>query len=162
MRFPLEVFRAVREVWPDERPLGIRISATDWIDGGWNVADSVLFARALKALGCDYITASSGGLAPEQKISVGPGYQVPLAERIRREAGIVTIAVGRIDEPNFAESILVEGKADLIALGRAMLANPRWPWRAAEVLGANLRYPLPYARCHPSKLSEHSGGAVRL
>jgi 2,4-dienoyl-CoA reductase-like NADH-dependent reductase (Old Yellow Enzyme family) len=153
MRFPLEVYRAVREVWPEERPLGVRISATDWIDGGWNVADSVVFARELKGLGCDYIAASSGGLAPEQKITVGPGYQVPLAERIRRDAGVVTIAVGLLHEPKFAESVLVEGKADLIALGRGMLANPRWPWRAAEILGANLRYPLPYARCHPSMLN---------
>jgi 2,4-dienoyl-CoA reductase-like NADH-dependent reductase (Old Yellow Enzyme family) len=153
MRYPLEVYRAVREVWPDERPLGVRISATDWIDGGWDIADSVEFTRMLKALGCDYIAVSTGGLSPEQKITVGPGYQVPFAERIRCETGIVSMAVGLLHQPKLAESVLVEGKADLIALGRGMLADPRWPWRAAEMFGAKVYYPPPYARCHPSMIN---------
>ena len=150
MRFPLEVYRAIREAWPEEQPIGVRISATDWIDGGWTIDDSVAFSRELKALGCDYVVASTGGLSREQKITVGPAYQVPFAERIRRETGIVTMAVGLLHEPKLAESVLVEGKADLIAIGRGMMADPRWPWRAAHMLGANMRYPAPYARCHPS------------
>jgi len=150
MRFPLEVYRAMREAWPEERPIGVRISATDWIDGGWDLTDSVAFSRELKALGCDYVVASSGGLAPEQKITVGPAYQVPFAERIRRETGIVTMAVGLLHEPKLAESVLAEGRADLIAIGRGMMADPRWPWRAAHMLGADMRYPAPYERCHPS------------
>ena len=150
MRFPLEVYRAIRAAWPEERPIGVRISATDWIDGGWNLTDSVAFSRELKALGCDYVSVSTGGLSPEQEITVGPAYQVPFAERIRRETGIVTMAVGLLHEPTLAESVLVEGKADLIAIGRGMMADPRWPWRAAQVLGADMRYPAPYERCHPS------------
>jgi len=153
MRFPLEVYQAVREAWSAERPVGVRISATDWIDGGWDIADSVEFVRKLKALGCDYIAVSTGGLSPEQKITVGPAYQVPFADRIRRETGIATMAVGLLHQPKLAESILADGKADLIALGRGMLADPRWPWRAAELLGAKVHYPPPYARCHPSMIN---------
>jgi len=133
--------------------VGVRISATDWIDGGWDIADSVEFVRKLKALGCDYIAVSTGGLSPEQKITVGPAYQVPFADRIRRETGIATMAVGLLHQPKLAESILADGKADLIALGRGMLADPRWPWRAAELLGAKVHYPPPYARCHPSMIN---------
>src|SRR3990170_4701413 len=107
MRFPLEVYRAIREAWPEEQPIGVRISAADWIDGGWNLTDSVAFSRELKALGCDYVVASAGGLAPEQKITAGPAYQVPFAERIRRETGIVTMAVGLLHEPKLAESVLL-------------------------------------------------------
>jgi 2,4-dienoyl-CoA reductase-like NADH-dependent reductase (Old Yellow Enzyme family) len=153
MRFPLEVYQAVRDAWPAERPLGVRISATDWIPGGWDIGDSVEFTRELKSLGCDYITVSTGGLSPEQKITVGPAYQVPFAERIRRETGIVTMAVGLLHQPKLAESVLVDGKADLIAIGRGMLADPRWPWRAAEIFGAKVHYPPPYARCHPSMIN---------
>lgn len=150
MRFPLEIFRAVRESFPDDKPVGVRLSATDWIEGGWTIEDSVLFARELKALGCDYICASTGGVAPEQNIPVGPFYQVGFAERIRREAGIPTMAVGLITQPEEAESVLQEGSADLVALGRAMLYNPRWPWHAAEKLGGTVYYPVQYDRAHPS------------
>jgi 2,4-dienoyl-CoA reductase-like NADH-dependent reductase (Old Yellow Enzyme family) len=150
MRFPLEVFRSIRDAWPDGKPIGVRISATDWAPGGWTLDDSVAFARELKALGCDYITASSGGSSDEQAIPVGPGYQLPLAERIRCEAGIATMGVGLITEPEQAEAALQEGKADLLALGRAMMYQPRWAWHAAERLGCDAYFPPQYARSHPS------------
>jgi NADPH2 dehydrogenase len=150
MRFVLEVFEAVRDAWPEHKPLGVRISATDWVEGGWSIDDSVALAQRLKALGCDYVAASSGGAVPEQKIAVGPGYQVPFAERIRREAGIATMAVGLITEPRQAEAILVSGRADLVALGRGLLYNPRWPWHAAAELGQEAYYPPQYERAHPS------------
>jgi 2,4-dienoyl-CoA reductase-like NADH-dependent reductase (Old Yellow Enzyme family) len=150
MRFVLEAFRAVRDAWPGHKPVGVRISATDWAEGGWTMDDSVVLAQRLKGLGCDYMTASSGGTTPEQKIAAEPGYQVPFAERIRREAGIATMAVGLITEPRHAEAILASGGADLIALGRGMIYNPRWPWHAAAELGEEAFYPLQYERAHPS------------
>jgi len=150
MRYPLEVFAAIRAAWPERKPLGVRISATDWVAGGWDGDDSVAFARALKAAGCDYVTASSGGVAADQKITLGPGYQVPYARRIREEAGIPAMAVGLINEPQQAEQVLLDGAADLIALGRGMTWNPRWPWHAAEALGAAAAFPPQYARSHPS------------
>ena len=150
MRFVLEVFSAVRAAWPERKPLGVRISATDWVEGGWSLDDSIVLAQRLKALGCDYIAASSGGAVPEQKIEVGPGYQVPFAARIRKEAGIATVAVGLITEPRQAEAILQAEQADLVALGRGMLYNPRWPWHAAAELGEEAFYPPQYDRAHPS------------
>lgn len=150
MRFVLEVFSAVRETLPAHKPMGVRLSATDWIEGGWSLDDSVALARRLKALGCDYITASSGGTGPEQKIIAKPGYQVPFAARIRQDSGIPTVAVGLITEPQQAEEVLASGSADLVALGRMMLYNPRWPWQAAEQLGASAAYPPQYERSHPS------------
>ena len=155
MRFPLEVFSAVRKVWPEARPLGVRISASDWIEGGWDLAQSIAFSRQLKALGCDWIDASSGGLAPEQKITLGPGYQVQFAEAIRREAGIPTIAVGLITEPQQAEAIIAAGRADMVALARAMLFNPHWAWRAAAELGGQVSAPKQYWRAGP-----HGAGAI--
>ena len=150
MRFALEIFRAVREVWPERKPIGVRISSTDWAEGGWTIEDSIVFARALRALGCDYITASSGGAVAEQKLNVYPGYQVPFAERIRREANIATMAVGLITQPLQAEEIIAGERADLVALGRGMLYNPRWAWHAAVELGAEFSYPPQYERSHPS------------
>jgi 2,4-dienoyl-CoA reductase-like NADH-dependent reductase (Old Yellow Enzyme family) len=150
MRFVLEVFQSVRDAWPAHKPLGVRISASDWVEGGWSIEDSVVLAKRLKELGCDYITASSGGAVPEQKITVHPGYQVPFAERIRKEADIATMAVGLITQPQQAEEILSRGQADLIALGRAILFNPRWPWHAAAELGEEAAYPPQYERSHPS------------
>ena len=150
MRFSLEVFRSLRDAWPQDKPFGVRISATDWTPGGWTLEDSIVFARELRALGCDYVTASSGGSSDEQSIPVGPGYQLPFAEAIRREAGIATMGVGMITEPEQAEAALQEGKADLIALGRAMMYQPRWAWQAAERLGADAYFPPQYARSHPS------------
>jgi 2,4-dienoyl-CoA reductase-like NADH-dependent reductase (Old Yellow Enzyme family) len=153
MRFGLELFKAVRDVWPERKPLGIRISTTDWVDGGWEVEDSIAFVNKLKELGCDYVTASSGGSVPEQRLKVYPGYQVPNAERIRHETGMCTMAVGLITEPRQAEEILSSGKADLVAIGRGMLYNPRWPWHAAVELGEEFFYPKQYERSHPSMRS---------
>lgn len=150
MRFALEIFEAVRGVWPQHKPLGIRLSTTDWVDGGWEVEDSIELVTALKQRGCDYVTASSGGSVPEQRLKIYPGYQVPHAERIRRATGMCTMAVGLITEPRQAEDILASGKADLVALGRGMLYNPRWPWHAAVELGEEFSYPQQYERAHPS------------
>ena len=150
MRLLLEVFEAVRAEWPEDKPVGVRISATDWVDGGWTLDESVQLAARLRELGCDYITASSGGSVPEQNIKIEPGYQVPFAERIRRETGMPTIAVGLITAPRHAEEILAEGKADMIALGRGMLFNPRWPWHAALELGEEPTFPVQYERSHPA------------
>ena len=150
MRFGLELFGAVRAVWPERKPMGIRISATDFAEGGWDIEDSIVFVQALQELGCDYVTASGGGAVPEQKLNVYPGYQVPYAERIKAETGICTMAVGLITEPKQAEEILTSGKADLVALGRGMLYNPRWPWHAAVELGEEFFYPKQYERSHPS------------
>jgi 2,4-dienoyl-CoA reductase-like NADH-dependent reductase (Old Yellow Enzyme family) len=149
MRFPLEIFEAVRQAWPDDRPLGVRISSTDWVAGGWDIDDSVAFARELKARGCDWVDCSSGGVSPQQKIPLSPGYQVPFAKRIRAEAGIATIAVGLITEPSQAENIIANGDADCVALARAMLYDPRWAWHAAATLGGTVQAPEPYWRCPP-------------
>ena len=149
MRFVLEMFDAIRAVWPDRKAIGVRISATDWVADGWTLDDSVTLSRTLREHGCDYITASSGGAVPEQELKVFPGYQVPFAERIRREADIPTMAVGLITEPAQAEEILASGQADLVALGRGMLFNPRWPWHAAIELEATVAYPPQYDRSHP-------------
>jgi 2,4-dienoyl-CoA reductase-like NADH-dependent reductase (Old Yellow Enzyme family) len=149
MRFPLEVFSAVRKVWPEAKPLGVRISASDWIEGGWDLAQSIEFSRQLKTLGCDWIDASSGGLAPEQKITLGPGYQVHFAEAIRKDTGIPTIAVGLITEPKQAEEIVASGKADMVALARGMLFDPHWAWRAAAELGGAVSAPKQYWRAAP-------------
>jgi 2,4-dienoyl-CoA reductase-like NADH-dependent reductase (Old Yellow Enzyme family) len=151
LRFPLEVFGAMREVWPEHKPLGVRISGTDYVEGGWDIGDSVVLGEQLKSLGCDFIDVSGGGLAPQQKISVGLGYQVPLAERLRREAKLPTITVGMINLPRQAEAIIAGGQADLVALARGMLYNPRWTWHAAEELWAEAAYPPQYRRCQPSR-----------
>jgi 2,4-dienoyl-CoA reductase-like NADH-dependent reductase (Old Yellow Enzyme family) len=149
MRFPLEVFEAVREVWPADKPLGVRISSTDWVEGGWDIEDSVALARELKARGCDWIDCSGGGVSPQQKIPLAPGYQVPFAKRIRTEAEIPTVAVGLITDPKQAEAIIGRGDADLVALARAMLYDPRWAWHAAAALGGETRAPEQYWRCPP-------------
>lgn len=149
MRFPLEVFEAVRAVWPADRPLGIRVSATDWVDGGWDIEQTVTFLKEVKALGCDFADVSSGGNDPRQQIPLGPGYQVPFAERVKRDVDIATMAVGMIREPQLAEDIVAGGKADLIALARGMMYDPRWAWHAAEELGAETPYAEQYKRCRP-------------
>ena len=145
-RLVREVVGALRNILPEELPLLVRISATDWVDGGWNLGESVALAKELRALGVDLVDCSSGGLAPQQKIALGPGYQVPFAARIRAEAGLATGAVGLITEPNQAEQILAEGSADLVLLARELLRNPRWPLHAAQVLGAEVPWPASYAR----------------
>ena len=150
MRFVLGVCEAVRAAFPAGKVVGVRVSATDWIPGGWDLPDTLRLCAELKARGCDYICASSGGTAPEQSITVGPLYQVPFSEVIRREVDIPTMAVGLITEPREAEGILQDGRADLVALGRGMLMNPRWAWRAADELGAEAAFPPQYERAHPS------------
>ncbi len=151
MRFPLEVFEAVRAVWPDEKPLGIRVSATDWVEGGWTPEQTVELAKQTKALGCDFVDVSSGGLDPRQKIDLGPGYQVPLAAQVKQEAAIPTWAVGMITEPHQAEAIVAEGKADCVALARGMMYDPRWAWHAAEALGVGTAYADQYIRAEPGR-----------
>ncbi|WP_420093132.1 NADH:flavin oxidoreductase/NADH oxidase [Noviherbaspirillum denitrificans] len=149
-RLALEIFDECRALWPKHKPMGVRISAVDWVDGGWDLDDSVAIAKELQARGCDYVCATSGGSSMKQKIVHGPGYQVPFAERIRHEGGIPTMAVGQITEAEQAEAILQDGKADLIALARGMLYNPRWAWHAAAKLGVHLDYPKRYVNCHPA------------
>jgi len=149
MRFPLEVFAAVREAWPQDKPMGVRISATDWVEGGWTIEDSIALVGRLKTLGCDWIDTSSGGISPAQKIPLGPGYQVHLAREIRRATDVATMAVGLITEAKQAEAIVASGDADLVAMARAMLWDPRWPWHAAAALGAQVRAPQQYWRSPP-------------
>lgn len=152
MRLLLEIFNEVRAVFPPHKALGVRISASDWVDGGWDEQQSVMLAKALKELGCDYIHVSSGGISPLQKIPVGPNYQVPFAETIKRESGLPTIAVGLITEPEQAEAIVATGQADMIALARGILYNPRWPWHAAAKLGEKVSAPPQYWRSEPHVL----------
>lgn len=149
MRFPLEVFRAARAAWPHAKPIGAKISGTDFAPGGWTPDEAVVYARELKKSGCDYVIVSGGGMVLDANVTTSPGYQVPYAERVRQETGIVTGAVGLISEPQQAEDIVASGKADFVALARAMLFDPRWPWHAAVVLDADIQYPPQYERAHP-------------
>jgi 2,4-dienoyl-CoA reductase-like NADH-dependent reductase (Old Yellow Enzyme family) len=145
-RLALEVVEAVRGVWPDNLPVFLRISATDWVEGGWTPDESVELARSVRELGVDLVDCSSGGLALEQKIPLEPGYQVPFAERIRREAGILTGAVGLITTPAQADEIVRSGKADLVLLAREFLRDPYFPLHAAKALGVELKPPVQYGR----------------
>lgn len=154
MRFPLAVFESVRQAIPKEVTVGVRISGTDWVDGGWDLKDSIQFGHAVKKLGCDYIHVSSGGLSPKQNIPIGPNYQVALAEKVRAETKLPTIAVGLITEPEQAELILANGEADMVALARGMLYDPRWPWHAAAKLGGHVSAPNQYLRCQPHDLKD--------
>jgi 2,4-dienoyl-CoA reductase-like NADH-dependent reductase (Old Yellow Enzyme family) len=149
LRFVLEVFDAMRAAVPASMPVGVRLSATDWVDGGWDVDQSVALGLALKARGCSFLHISSGGISPAQKIPLGPHYQVPLAQRIRAEVGLPTMAVGLITEPKEAEAVITQGQADFVALARGMLFNPRWPWHAAAELGASVAAPKQYWRSQP-------------
>lgn len=141
-----EVVESVRRVWPERLPLAIRISATDWVDGGWDIDQSIALAQQLKPLGVDLVDCSSGGAVPRVKIPVGPGYQVPFAEQIRREADIATAAVGMITEPEQSEEIIHSGQADMVLLARELLREPYWPIKASLVLGGDLQPPVQYAR----------------
>ena len=145
-RFPLRVVRAVREAWPDSLPLFVRISATDWVESGWDIDQSVQFAIWLKEAGVDLVDCSSGGLVPDAGIPAGPGFQVPFAERIRREAGVATGAVGVITDPVQAEHIVRTGQADAVLMAREFLRDPYWPLHAARELGAGMDWPVQYAR----------------
>lgn len=160
MRFPLEVFDAVRAAFPADRPVWVRLSATDWVDGGWDLDDAVAFTRALKDRGAAAIHVSSGGISPQQKIPVGPGYQVHLAERIKAEVGLPTVAVGLITEPQQAEAIVAEGRADAVALARGILYDPRWPWHAAAALGAQVQAPPQYWRAQPREYRDLFGATT--
>jgi 2,4-dienoyl-CoA reductase-like NADH-dependent reductase (Old Yellow Enzyme family) len=147
MRFPLAVCEAVRKAWPEDLPVLVRISASDWKEGGWDLAQSIEFCKRLKALGIDLIDCSSGGNAHDQKIALGPGYQVRFAEAIRREAGVPVGAVGLIVDAVQAEHILATGQADAVSLARAMLRDPYWPRHAARELGLDSQWPDQYKRC---------------
>ncbi len=151
LRFPLEVFDAVRSVFPAERPVTIRVSGTDWAPGGWDLDQTVAFAKALDAHGCSAIHVSSGGLTPAQQIPFGPGYQVPLARAVKAATHLPVIAVGMITDFDQAEAIIGTGDADFIALARAILYNPRWPWHAAAHFGATVKAPKQYLRSQPSR-----------
>jgi len=146
MRLALEIAGACRAAWPDKLPLFARISATDWVDGGWSLRDSIQLARELKKTGVDLIDCSSGGSAPRAAVPVGPGYQVPFAEAIRKEAGVATGAVGLITDPRQAEEIVASGRADAVFLAREFLRDPYWPLHAAKALGADVPWPKQYLR----------------
>jgi 2,4-dienoyl-CoA reductase-like NADH-dependent reductase (Old Yellow Enzyme family) len=149
MRFPLEVFEAVRAAFPAGKPVSVRVSASDWAEGGWTAEEAAVFAQALEARGCDAIHVSSGGLTPAQRIPVGPSYQVPLARAIKAKTRMPVIAVGLITGFDQAEAIVGTGDADLVALARTILFNPRWPWHAAAHFGARIRVPSQYLRSQP-------------
>jgi 2,4-dienoyl-CoA reductase-like NADH-dependent reductase (Old Yellow Enzyme family) len=151
MRFPLEAFDAVRAAFPAERPVSVRVSGTDWADGGWDIVETIAFAKALGARGCSAIHVSSGGMTPAAKIPVGPGYQVPLARAVKAATGLPTIAVGLIMDFEQAEMIVSTGDADLVAVARTILYDPRWPWHAAAHLGATVKAPKQYLRSHPRR-----------
>jgi NADPH2 dehydrogenase len=146
-------------VFPEESPVGVRVSATDWLDGedAWTLENTVEFAQRLKERGCDWIDVSSGGISPRQRIKPGPGFQVPFAEAIRHATSLTTIAVGLITEPRQAESIVAAGQADMVALARAMLLDPRWPWRAAIEMGGKVSVPHQYWRALPRNASHAFG-----
>ena len=154
MRFPLEVFDAVRNVVPADFPLSVRVSATDWMENGWDLEQTIAFAKALEQRGCEAVHVSSGGLHPAQQIPVGPGYQVPLARGVKQAVSIPVIAVGMITDYDHAEAIVANGDADLIALARGMLYDPRWPWHAAAHLGATVRAPKQYLRSQPRRFKD--------
>ena len=157
MRFPLEVYEAVRAAVPASVAVGVRISATDWVEGGWEIEQSVRFAQELKQLGADFIHVSSGGISPQQQIPIGPGYQVAFAERIKRDSGLPTISVGLITEAQQAEDIIANGQSDMVALARAILFDPRWPWHAAAQLGAQVQAPPQYWRSQPREFKNLFG-----
>jgi 2,4-dienoyl-CoA reductase-like NADH-dependent reductase (Old Yellow Enzyme family) len=160
LRYPLEVFDAVRAAFPGDKPVGVKVSATDWVEGGWDLAQTIEFTKALKARGVDWITASSGGVSPRQKIPLGPGYQVPFAEAIKAATGVTTIAVGLITEARQADDIVASGKSDMVSLARAMLYDPRWPWHAAAELSATITAPPQYWRSPPHQYKDLFGEIV--
>lgn len=154
MRFPLELFAAVREAVSPGKPVWVRISATDWAEGGWGISDSVALSQRLKDLGCAAIHVSTGGLSTAQRIPVTPGYQVEFAKTIKQATGMTTIAVGLVTEAQQAETIVATGHADAVAIGRAALYDPRWPWHAAATLGAQVEAPQPYWKSQPREFAE--------
>ncbi|WP_210496659.1 NADH:flavin oxidoreductase/NADH oxidase [Microvirga antarctica] len=151
MRFPLEIFDAVREAFPSERPVSMRVSGTDWAENGWDIDQTIVFSQELAARGCGAMHVSSGGLTPAQRIPIGPGYQVPLARAVKAATNLPTIAVGLITGYDQAEAIVGTGDADFVALARTILYDPRWPWHAAAHLGATVKAPNQYLRSQPSR-----------
>ncbi|MBP0491908.1 NADH:flavin oxidoreductase/NADH oxidase [Roseomonas sp. SG15] len=160
MRFPLEVFDAVREAFPTDRPVWMRLSATDWVPGGWDVESTIAMARALKARGCDAIHVSTGGVSPRQQIPLAPGYQLPFARQVKAAVDLPVIGVGLITEPEQAEAVIAGGDADAVALARAILYDPRWPWHAAAKLGARVAAPKQYWRSQPREFKDLFTGAA--
>lgn len=154
IRFPLEIFEVVRAEFPAERPVWMRISATDWVPNGWDIEGTIALSMALKSRGCAAIYVTTGGLSPTQAIALAPGYQVPYAQRVKAEVGLPTIAVGLITEPEQAEAIIANGEADAVSLARAMLYDPRWPWHAAAKLGAQVDAPKQYWRSQPREFKD--------
>ncbi len=159
MRYPLAVFKAVMEAADGKIPVGVRLSATDWMDGGWDIQQTITVSRELEQAGCAFLDISSGGVAYQQKIPLGPGYQAPFAEQVKQVVKIPVVSVGLITEPAQAEEIIASGKADVVALARGMLYNPRWPWRAAIELDGEVAAPPQYWRCLPSGLPRIFGEA---
>ena len=149
MRFPLEVLDAVRAEFPADKPVTMRVSGTDWVEGGWDIEQTIVFAQALEERGCAAIHVSSGGLDPRQQIPMGPNYQVPLAREVKRAVEMPVVAVGLITEFEQAEAIVGTGDADVVALARGILYDPRWPWHAAAHLGASVKAPPQYLRSQP-------------
>ncbi len=160
MRFPLEVFDAVRAVFPDHKPIGFRVSSTDWVEGGWDLPQTIALAKELKKRGVDWIDASSGGVSPLQKIPLGPGYQVGFAQAIKEATGITTMAVGLITQAKQAEDIIASGKADMVTLARGMLYDPRWGWHAAAELGGHVTAPPAYWRAPPHEQKDLFGATT--
>src|SRR3954454_20926575 len=154
MRFPIEVFEAVRAAFPAEKPVWMRISATDWVPNGWDIEGTVALSQELKKRGAAAIHVTTGGVSPSQAIKLGPGYQVPYAQRVKAEVGLPTIAVGLITEPEQAEAIIANGEADAVSLARAFLYDPRWPWHAAAALGAQVQAPKQYWRSQPREFKD--------
>lgn len=154
LRFPLEVFTAVRAALPASMPVGMRVSATDWVEGGWDLEQTVALAEQLRERGADFIHVSTGGLSPLQKIPVAPGFQVPFATAVKEATGLPTIAVGLITDPHLADDIVHQGRADMVGLARGILYDPRWPWHAAAALGAQVTAAPQYLRCQPSGLRQ--------
>ncbi|MDQ6880702.1 MAG: NADH:flavin oxidoreductase/NADH oxidase [Pseudomonadota bacterium] len=154
MRFPLEVFDAVRASFPADHPVWARISATDWVPGGWDIEGTVELSKQLQRRGCAAIHVTTGGVSPAQAIKLGPGYQVPHARQVKAEVGLPIIAVGLITEPQQAEAIIADGEADAVSLARAMLYDPRWPWHAAAALGAHVSAPKQYWRSQPREFQD--------
>jgi 2,4-dienoyl-CoA reductase-like NADH-dependent reductase (Old Yellow Enzyme family) len=150
LRFPVSVARAVREEWPERLPVFVRVSAVDWVEGGWDLPQTIALARELKKIGIDMIDCSSGGAVPDAKIPAGPGFQTPSAAAVRREAGIATGAVGLITDPAQAEQIVSTGLADALMIGREFLRDPYWPLHAARSLGVDIPWPSQYERAKPS------------
>ncbi|WP_420101125.1 NADH:flavin oxidoreductase/NADH oxidase [Bosea sp. (in: a-proteobacteria)] len=157
MRFPLQVLDAVKAVVPAGYPVGFRISGTDWVEGGWDIDQSIAFAQESKARGADFIHVSSGGLSAAQTIPVGPSYQVPLARAVKEATGLPTIAVGLITEAEQAEAIIGTGEADMVGIARGILYDPRWPWHAAAALGASVKAAPQYLRSQPRRFSKLFG-----